>query len=140
MDAIHAAYHSVCEKMQKENINGEIFEDAIDLVLNPDTRSQKKAEMTMLERFDRFIADGYRDGIFGEGRMKHYRVVYGTLERFLAIKNLRSITPIEFTADMLMDLRYFFTNEYEYVEKYSYLYDDKKKRDIPCQPRDFSYF
>lgn len=138
MDAIHAAYHSVCEKMQKENINGEIFEDAIDLVLNPDTRSQKKAEMTMLERFDRFIADGYRDGIFGEGRMKHYRVVYGTLERFLAIKNLRSITPIEFTADMLMDLRYFFTNEYEYVEKYSYLYDDKKKRDIPCQPRDMN--
>ena len=94
--------------------------------------------MTMLGRFDRFIVDGYRDGIFGEGRMKHYRVVYGALERFLAIKNLRSITPIEFTADMLMDLRYFFTNEYEYVEKYSYLYDDKRERDIPRQPRDMN--
>lgn len=138
MDAIYAAYHSLCEKMQKGHINGEIFEDAIDLVLNPDTRSQKKAEMTMLERFDRFIADGYRDGIFAEGRMKHYRVVYGALERFLAIKNLRSITPIEFTADMLMDLRYFFTNEYEYVEKYSYLYDNKIERDIPRQPRDMN--
>lgn len=138
MDAIYAAYRSLCEKMQKGNINGEIFEDAIDLVLNPDARNQKKAEMTMLGRFDRFIADGYRDGIFGEGRMRHYRVVYGALERFLAIKNLRSITPIEFTADMLMDLRYFFTNEYEYVEKYSYLYDDKKKRDIPCKPRDMN--
>ena len=124
--------------MQKEHINGEIFEDAIDLVLNPDARNQKKAEMTMLGRFDRFIVDGYRDGIFGEGRMKHYRVVYGALERFLAIKNLRSITPIEFTADMLMDLRYFFTNEYEYVEKYSYLYDDKRERDIPRQPRDMN--
>ena len=92
----------------------------------------------MLERFDRFIADGYRDGIFAEGRMRHYRVVYGALERFLAIKNLRCITPVEFTADMLMDLRYFFTNEYEYVEKYSYLYDDKRKRDIPTQPRDMN--
>lgn len=138
MDAIYAAYHSLCEKMQKGHINGEIFEDAIDTLLNPDTRSQKKAEMTMLERFDRFIADGYRDGIFAEGRMRHYRVVYGALERFLAIKNLRCITPVEFTADMLMDLRYFFTNEYEYVEKYSYLYDDKRKRDIPTQPRDMN--
>lgn len=52
IDAIHAAYHSLCEKMQKEHINGEIFEDAIDLVLNPDARNQKKAEMTMLGRFD----------------------------------------------------------------------------------------
>ena len=138
MDAIYAAYHSLCEKMQKENINGEIFEDAIDSLLNPDIQSGKKAEMTMLERFDRFITDGYRDGIFGKERMRHYRVVHGILERFLAIKNLRNITPIEFTADMLMDLRYFFTNEYEYVEKYSYLYDGKKERDIPSQRGDMN--
>ena len=39
---------------------------------------------------------------------------------------------------MLMDLRYFFTNEYEYVEKYSYLYNDKRERDIPTQPRDMN--
>lgn len=136
MDAISAAYHSLCEKMQKGHINGEIFEDAIDSLLNPDTQSQKKAEMTMLERFGGFIAEGFRDGIFAEKRMRHYRVVYGALERFLAIKNLRNITPVEFTADMLMDLRYFFTNEYEYVEKYSYLYEGKIERDIPRQPRD----
>ena len=57
---------------------------------------------------------------------------------FFGIKNLRCITPVEFTADMLMDLRYFFTNEYEYVEKYSYLYDDKRKYNIPTQPRDMN--
>lgn len=63
----------------------------------------------MLNRFERFIKDGYWDGIFVEGRMRHYKVVHGDLERFLAIKNLRDITLTEFTADMLMDLRYFFT-------------------------------
>lgn len=136
MDAIYAAYHSLCGKMQKGNINGEIFEDAIDTILNPESHGIKKATMTLLERFDKFIEDGYRDGIFGEGRMRHYRVVYGGLERFLAIKNLRNITPVEFTPDMLMDLRYFFTNEYEFVDKYPYLYEGKKERDIPRKQRD----
>ena len=138
MDAMHTAYAKLCENMQKSNINGELFEDAIQSILDPEVNKANKAQMTMLDRFERFINDGYRDGIFGEGRMRHYKVVHGDLERFLAIKNLRNITPTEFTADMLMDLRYFFTNEYEVVEKYSYLYDDKKERDIPRQPRDMN--
>ncbi len=136
MDAIHSAYNSLCGKMQKGNINGEIFEDAINTILNPESYGIKKAAMTLLERFDKFIEDGYRDGIFGEGRMRHYRVVYRGLERFLAIKNLRNITPVEFTPDMLMDLRYFFTNEHEFVDKYFYLYEGKKERDIPRKQRD----
>ena len=124
--------------MQKGHITGEIFEEKIANILNPNAQHREKAEMTLLERFDKFIVDGYRDGIFAEGRMRHYRVVYGALERFLATKNLRSITPIEFDADMLMELRYFFTNEYEYVEKYPYLYEGKRERDIPRQRRDMN--
>ena len=138
MDAMHTAYQRLCDKMQKANINGELFETEIDAVLNPDTQREEKSQMTMLSRFDRFINEGLRDGVFGEARMRHYRVVYGELERFLAIKNLRSITAAEFTADMLMDLRDFFTNEYEYVEKYFYLYEDKKEREIPRQPRELN--
>lgn len=135
MDAMNLAYSSLCERMQKENINGEMFEAAISAILNPETQGLKKAKMTLLERFDKFIKDGFRDDIFGEGRMRHYNVVKGDLERFLMIKNLKSISHVEFTPDLLMDFREFIMNEYKYVEKYSFLYQDKIERDIPRKVR-----
>jgi integrase len=136
IEAMHIAYSNLCERMESSHITGEIFENAVDQVLHPENLAKERAKLSMLERFQKFIHDGFRDGIFAQKRMNHYMVVYGDLERFLLIKGLKAITPCEFTADMLMDLRDFFANEYLLVKKYAFLYVHKRERDIPSQPRD----
>ena len=134
--AMHVAFVQLCEKMNKTEINGETFEEAIENVLNPKNESSYRVEQTMLGRFKKFIDDGYRDGIFALKRMQHYKVVYGDLERFLIIKNIKNITSKDFSADVLMDLRDFFANEYLLVKDYPFLYIGEKERDIPKAQRD----
>lgn len=135
INAMHSAYRDLCKNIQKSNITGQLFEDAILKYTDPFVALQSKKQMTMLERYRCFIEDGFRDGIFGEARKKHYHVIYDELERYLHIKKLEELTSTEFTADMLMDFRYFLINEYQYVERYRYLYEGKQEREIPSQPR-----
>lgn len=127
------AYLALCERMQKQNITGKIFEDAIAVIDNPIERSQEQE--TLLKRYERFIEEGYRDKIFGEGRMKHYKVVLGSLKRFLEIRHLSNITPKEFDSDMLMDLMHFFIEEYKYVGKYPKVFTYMKKCYVPKKIR-----
>lgn len=135
MNLMHNVYNDLCKKFQKKNITGQLFEDAIQKYGEPEIVYESDGPMTLLERFKVFIEDAFRDGIIGEPRMRHYDVIYHELERFLEIKKLTKLTAPEFTADMLMDFRCFLINEYKYVGKYKYLYEDKKKLEIPTQPR-----
>lgn len=132
--AMHNAYRDLCKNIQKKNITGELFEDAILTYTNPDLARLSKIKMTMLQRYKCFIEEGYRDGIFGKERMRHYRVLYDELHRYLLLKNLRNITSAEFSSDMLMDFRYFLINEYMFVNDHRDLYKGKRYMAIPNNP------
>lgn len=136
MAAMANAYHKLCEKMTPTHISAELFESAVAIELDPEALKEERQKMKILDRFDQFIEEAHRDGIFGDVRKKHYIVTRDSFERFLQIKNLMSLTPSEFTADMLMDLREFFTNEYKYVKKYAFLYKGMKKINIPQEKRE----
>lgn len=136
MAAMESAFQHLSAKITPENITSEMFEAQITLELDPQALVDEKKKMKILDRFDQFIEEAHRDGIFGDVRKKHYIVTRDSFERFLQIKNLMSLTPSEFTADMLMDLREFFTNEYKYVKRYSFLYKGMKKINIPQDKRE----
>ena len=134
MNLMRAAYQSLCERMDKTHITGELFEAEIVSIENP-VEPVIESE-NLLKRYERFIEEGFRDKIFGEGRKRHYNVVLGSLKRYLAIKHLSKITPKEFDSNMLMDLMHFFADEYKYVDKYPKVFAEMKNRDIPKQMRE----
>lgn len=115
-------------------MTNEVFEDMIDRFLHPE-KMARNISSSLLSRFDTFIRDGYNDGIFGEGRMKHYYVVYHELERFLIINNLDGIIPVDFTADHLMKFSHFLRDEYLQVKRHLGLYAKMTERNIPKERR-----
>ena len=73
---METAYRQLCEVKDKTRITAEEFEDAISQVLHPQKNVKALTELTLIDRFSKFIEDGLRDGNFGEGRQKHYKVEY----------------------------------------------------------------
>ena len=123
IDAMETAYRQLCEAKDKTRITAEDFEEAITSVLHPQKNMKALTELTLIDRFSKYIEDGLRDGNFGEGRQKHYKVSLGELTRFLTIQHRLKVTPSEFDADDLMDFRQFLFDEYKYVDKHKSLYD-----------------
>jgi len=107
IDAMETAYRQLCEAKDKTRITAEDFEEAITSVLHPQKNMKALTELTLIDRFSKYIEDGLRDGNFGEGRQKHYKVSLGELTRFLTIQHRLKVTPSEFDADDLMDFRQF---------------------------------
>ena len=136
IDAMETAYRQLCEAKDKTRITAEDFEEAITSVLHPQKNMKALTELTLIDRFSKYIEDGLRDGNFGEGRQKHYKVSLGELTRFLTIQHRLKVTPSEFDADDLMDFRQFLFDEYKYVDKHKSLYDIVKPRNIPTERRD----
>ena len=136
IDAMETAYRKLCEIKDKTRITTKQFEEAIASVLHPQKKTKALTELTLIDRFSKYIEDGLRDGNFGEGRQKHYKVSLGELTRFLAIQHRLKVTPSEFDADDLMDFRQFLFDEYKYVDKHKSLYDLVKPRNIPTERRD----
>lgn len=136
IDAMETAYRQLCETKDKTRITAEDFEEAITSVLHPQKNMKALTELTLIDRFSKYIEDGLRDGNFGEGRQKHYKVSLGELTRFLTIQHRLKVTPSEFDADDLMDFRQFLFDEYKYVDKHKSLYDMVKPRNIPTERRD----
>lgn len=136
IDAIEAAYRQLCEAKDKTRITSEDFENAISIVLHPQKEVKALTEMPLIDRFSKYIEDGLRDGNFGVGRQKHYKVSLGELTRFLTIQHRLKVTPSEFDADDLMEFRQFLFDEYKYVDKHKSLYDMVKAKSIPSERRD----
>ena len=133
--AIEAAYIELCGKMDKSLITADLFEETINRCLHPEDYIAITKEETLLERYNRFIKEGFRDGTFAEKRVLQYNGLYKELKRYLTIHNQTNILPKHFTADDLMELRIFLFEEYKYVNKYPSLYADVKQQCLPTKER-----
>ena len=120
------------EKMSKEGMDmtNEVFERVILEMKNPITEV-RRVEPGIVDRFNQYINNAVRDGIYGENRAKHIRVVCDKLNRFLIIKGLSKMTITEFDQDVLMEFRNFIFDEYKYVEKNKRLYKDFTPKNLP---------
>ena len=120
------------EKMSKEGLDmtNETFERVISEMKNP-IAEVRRVEPGIVDRFNQYIDNAVRDGIFGENRAKHIRVVCDKMERFLIIKGLSKMTITEFDQDVLMEFRNFIFDEYKYVEKNKRLYKDFSPKNLP---------
>ena len=103
IDAMESAYKQLCEQKDKTRITTDEFEKAITMILHPQKSVKALTEMTLIDRFSKYIDDGLRDGNFGEGRQRHYKVSLGELTRFLTIQHRLKVTPSEFDADDITD-------------------------------------
>jgi len=90
---------------------------------------------SLLRRLEKYRESGYRDGLFGKDRYKHYGTVLGKLTRFLTINGKSNMRPTDMTADLIMDFRDFLFNEYTYVQQHPKLYEGMDKRELPKAKR-----
>ena len=128
---MHEAYASMKEKGL--DMTSDIFEKEIADLKNPKQAERKAAGMTLLQRFERFIDDSFRDGIICELRYKHYRAVLTKLHRYLTINGMSQMAPAEFTEENILNFRLFIFDEYKYVDKYPKLYKECNERNKPKQ-------
>ena len=101
---IKKAYKQMVDKgtsITSANLEAEILSLATPAVRLP------AKDKTMAARLSRFVEEGYRDGVFGLSRLKHYRGSVGKMSRYLRIHRKSALPFEDFTADMLMDYRIF---------------------------------
>lgn len=106
----------------------------IERIKNPEIPKQKK--VVLLESLSEYAEKCYRSGRFGDMRFRQYGVLKRQLERYLTISGKKSIHPQQFTAQDIMGFREFLFDEFKVVDKYLFLYENTKKRDIPKKRRD----
>lgn len=112
------------------------FEEAIAEIKHPKAHQGGIiASNILLDRFDTFINDGLRDGLFGIARARHYRVMYRILQRFLIIYHLPDLKVQDMDAEILMQLRQFIADEYLLVDDWRQLYVGLKESDVPKESR-----
>lgn len=128
------AYHTMIDRGVP--LTSKFFETAISDIKHPDRRLRQNS---VLSRFHRFIEDGYIDGLFAEGRYKHYKGTYGKLERFLTIAGRTDISAVDFDSNVLMEFRQFVFDEYKFVPKWRGLYTSMDERNIPKARRSQNY-
>lgn len=116
------------------DMTSETFEKMVAKQLNPE-QSKRDEETPLIKRLEIYISDSYKNGIFGDSRLKHYKILLQELQRFLIINGMSQIAPSVFTAKDIMDFRLFLFDEYKYATKYKRIYKDIPTRSIPTERR-----
>lgn len=132
IDAMRQAYAAM--KEGNYDLTSKVFERMVFQVLHPD-QSEPNKIVSLLERFNAFIEDSYKQGVWGESRYSLYKLVAKEVERFLTVKGRTAITPSDFTPNDVMEYRQFIVDEYKYVKKWPKLYANEPPRHIPNEPR-----
>lgn len=131
IDLIREAYRKMQEKHLEPNSQN------LELMIKRERNFQIEDHIeecpTFLKAFDEYIEGKYRDGLIGESRYRHGKVISRQLNRFFIIYRIKDMPVQDFTPDLLMQYRTFIFDEYKYVEKYSNLYE--KARDMPTDQR-----
>lgn len=122
------------EKMDSEGLDmiTEVFERIILEMKNP-IKEIRRTEPGVIDRFHTYLDNALRDGVIGEKRYTHIKVVCDKLERYLTIKGKSQMTIVEFNEDVLMDFRNFIFEEYKYIPKHKRLYKDIKSNNLPTE-------
>lgn len=131
---MHQAYSTMTARGMA--IDGATFERMIDQIKHPEAYNGKAIGSDLiLDQFDGFIEAGLRDGLFGEARARHYRVMHRILQRFLTIYHLQDLKVQDLDAEILMQLRQFIADEYRFVDDWRQLYIGQKESDVPKESR-----
>ncbi len=132
--AMRRAYRKIlADGIPREKISGDLFESVVHQQLNPGNADGTSRRETLLQRFNRYIDEARRDGLFGSVREKKYNSVLGKMDRFLTINGRRDIIPARFDDDMLMNFRQFIFDEYLYTSRWAGLYVGLLDRNIPTR-------
>lgn len=128
ISAMHTAYHRL--RGTSADISSDSFEAEIERVKNPDLY-ERNANESLLKRFNRYVEEGHRDGMFAAKRYAAYKVMLSHLTRYATIKGIRELRPAEFDADRLLDFRQFLFDEYLFVNEWPGLYTNATENNIP---------
>lgn len=125
----------LCERVLNEidlkELSNVVFEQKYIEVTQPQTGENKDSDI-LLERFEAFINERTK---LTTGTIKQYRVLRNVLERFLIIKHNKNLKIKDFTPEIALEFSEYYKNEYQYVEKYSALFENTKSYGIPTEPR-----
>ena len=132
IDAMKRAYSTM--KADGYDLTSEVFENLVLQELHP-KQAQRAKERTLIERLETYIDTSYKNGLFGNSRLKHYKILLQEISRFLTISGKSTVTPNDFTANDVMSFRLFLFDEYKYVGKYKKIYSDLSERSKPKEKR-----
>ena len=119
-------------QLKRMDMNDRIFEMQVGRVLSDrlPVVTPCKHE-SMYNRYMRYIEDIHKVGVVGKSRYSQLLCKARKLQRFLLIKGLSSLAPKEFDVDLLLDYRWFITNEYLFVPSFPQLYTKGGGRRAP---------
>lgn len=134
IDAMKRAYSNM--KQEGYDLTSEVLEKMVFQELHP-KQAERAKQATLLERLETYVSTSYENGLFGDSRLKHYKILLQELQRFLTINGKTMITPNDFTANDVMSFRLFLFDEYIYAanKKYKKIYSDLSERSKPKEKR-----
>lgn len=134
IDAMKRAYSSM--KQEGYDLTSEVLEKMVFQELHP-IQAERAKQNTLLERLETYVSTSYENGLFGDSRLKHYKILLQELQRFLTINGKTMITPNDFTANDVMSFRLFLFDEYKHAanKKYKKIYSDLSERSKPKEKR-----
>ena len=134
IDAMKRAYSTM--KQEGYDLTSEVFDKMVLQELHP-VQAERAKQNTLLERLETYVSSSYENGLFGNSRLKHYKILLQELQRFLTINGKTVITPNDFTANDVMSFRLFLFDEYKYVnaKKYQKIYGELSERSKPKEKR-----
>lgn len=125
------------EQMKDEGleITSEVFENTIESLKHPNSEAAREARKYFEIRFEKYIDEGLRDGVFGEDRAKKYRTLLKIMKRFMIINRMDGVKVVEIDVDFILRLRQFIADEYMYVDDWRQLYTSLSTKNVPTERR-----
>ena len=112
--------------------NSKEFEEYIYKYLHPEKQNNNNLVIT---RINKYIKEGFEQGLFGESAKKQYATISRELERFFIIKGYNDCTIREFDKEKIIEFREFLKTEYRFIKDYPDLYTGVNKNSIPTKSR-----
>lgn len=130
---MNLAYQQMLE--DGSEITSKIFERIIENLKHPNSAEAMEEKKYFEFRFQKYIDEGLRDGVFGEDRAKKYRTLLGIMKRFMIINRMDNVKVVEIDVDFILRLRQFIAEEFMYVDDWRQLYINLSGKNIPTERR-----
>lgn len=130
---LNQAYQTMIDECLE--ITSEVFEKTIKNLKHPNSAEAMEARKFFEVRFEKYIEEGLRDGVFGEDRAKKYRTLLRIMKRFMIINRMDCVKVVDVDVDFVLRLRQFIADEYMYVEDWRQLYTNLSTKNVPTEKR-----